>query len=203
MAKIGVKGPWIATYNNADGNISYTDGIKLARQTQFEAKPNGSKEDNDFYSDNEMSETERGGSKSGTITESVDDFSQEGSKRVLGVREEDIEVGGKSYKELIYDDAAEPTYFGHGIIIKKRKDRKTKYRAVIYTKVMFDVPDDTATTQGKIIEWQAEEITATYMQDDSGTGRWKRESTFDTEAEAIAYVEKVLEFTQTNEEERP
>ncbi len=199
MPKIGVLGPWVANYHAINGVVSYSDGIKLARQTQFEATPDNADNDNDFYSDNGISETARGTSKSGTINESVDHFSQQGSQYILGVREEEITVGGKPYKELVYDERTKPGYLGHGIIITKRKNGKDVHRAVVHTKVMFAIPPDAAKTKGANIEWQAEELTATYMADDSGTGRWKREATFDTEAEAVAYIETVLHIETIGE----
>ena len=192
MPKIGVSGPWVARYRNINGAVSYTDGIKLARMTSFEATPDDSDDDNNFYSDNEISETARGGARSGEITESVDNFTQEGSRFLLGIVEETIMVEGESVRELVFDDNAKPDYVGHGIIIKKRKNGKDLWRAVVYTKVMFSIPADAAETQGETIEWQAEELGATYTPDDSPRRAWKREATFESEAMATAYIRTVL-----------
>lgn len=193
MPKIGVAGPWLADYKNINGVISYENGFKLARMTEFSGEPDNTGESNDFYSDNGLSETERGTSSgSGTFTESVDNFDQEGSRRVLGVAENTIMVDDAEVTELVYDKHTQPGYFGHGIIIKKRKGGKDFWRAVVYTKAMYNIPPDAATTQGETIDWQAEELTATYMRDDSEDMRWKRESTFDDEKKATRYIETVL-----------
>jgi len=192
MPKIGVMGPWIAQYQNINGAVSYRNGVKLAQMTQFEASASTQATSDDFYSDNKISETDRSGSRNGTITESVDDFSQEGSKLILGVKEEDIQLGVETYTHLVFDDDAAPEYFGHGIIIRKRKNGKNLHRAVVHRKVMFDIPNDAATTKGETIQWQAEEIRGTYMPDDSSKHAWKSEGTFESEEIAIAYIEKIL-----------
>lgn len=192
MAKIGVSGPWVAKYNNINGIVSYTDGVKLAKMTEFEAAPDDAGGQNNFFADNGIAESDSGSSGSGTITESVDNFSQEGSKLILGIKEETVTVDGSPVKELVFDDDAAPGYFGHGIVVKKRKNGKDLWRAVVHTKVMYSVPSDAATTQGESIEWQAEELSAKYMRDDTAKRRWKREATLNTEQDAIAYVEHVL-----------
>lgn len=192
MAKIGVSGPWIARYRNVNGVISYEGGIKLAMLTQFEAAPDTSSNDNNFYADNALRETARNSSRSGTITESVDDFTQEGSKMILGVQERTITVNGEERKYLAFNDSANPGYFGHGIVIKKRKNNVDLWRAVVHRKIMFDVPGDAATTQGETIEWQAEELTGTYMPDDSPSHDWKSDATFSDEVTAVAFVESIL-----------
>lgn len=192
MAKIGVSGPWVAKYININGVVSYSDGVMLAMMTQFEASPDDSGNDNNFYANNQIVETDRGSSGSGTITESVDHFGQEGSKLILGAKERSIEIDGSPITYLAFGDGTSPDYFGHGIVIKKRKNGKDLWRAVVYRKVMFSIPADAATTQGETIEWQAEELTATYMRDDTLDRDWKYECTFNTEAEAEAFVRAVL-----------
>ena len=57
------------------------------------------------------------------------------------------------------------------------------------------VPSDAATTQGKTIEWQVPELSATIMRDDSANHIWKREATFTTEAQAEAYIKARLNIT--------
>ena len=64
------------------------------------------------------------------------------------------------------------------------------------TKVMFSVPNDSATTQGESIEWQTPELSATIMRDDSTNHMWKREATFTTEAQAEAYIKNRLNITE-------
>lgn len=192
MAKIGVLGPWVAKYNNINGVVSYSDGRKLAKTTEFSAEPDDTSDPDDFYADNGIAETDRGGSGAGSITNSVDHFDQEGSLFILGIKQETVTIGEKEVTELVYDDDSNPGYLGYGIIIKKRKDGSDLWRAVVYTKMMYSIPADAATTQGETIEWQAEELNATYMRDDTPKRRWKRESTFASVDDAIKYVEFCL-----------
>lgn len=93
---------------------------------------------------------------------------------------------------MVYDDDAVAPYLGFGCIIKKKRNNAIKWRAVVFTKVMFAIPSDAATTQGETIEWQTSELEATIMRDDSAKHAWKREATFDTEADAEAYIKFAL-----------
>ena len=192
MAKIGVLGPWVAKYNNINGVISYSEGVKLAKTTEFSAEPDDAGDNNDFYADNAITETDRSGSGSGTIKNSIDHFSTGGSRLLLNVQENVLTIKEKEVTELVYDDDTNPGYLGYGIIIKKRKNGADLWRAVVYTKIMYSIPADAATTQGENIEWQVEELNATYMRDDSAKRRWKRESTFESVEDAIKYVEFCL-----------
>lgn len=97
--------------------------------------------------------------------------------------------------ELIFGEAQTIPYLGFGIIIKKKVGGIYKWRAVVFTKIMFNVPSDAATTQGETIEWQTPELTATIMRDDSTNHVWKRESTLDSEADAEAYIKNCLNIT--------
>lgn len=192
MPKIGVSGPWLGRYNNINGVVSYTQGTKLARIAEFEAEPDDADDDNNYYSDNSLSETARGESRSGTITTSIDHFSQEGSKLILGTQEKTIQIDGETVTYLVYNDDAKPGYFGFGVVIKKRKNGQDLWRAVVYRKVMFNVPGDAANTQGESIEWQSEELEAVYMPDDSAKHEWKNDATFDSESRAVAFVSAIL-----------
>lgn len=197
MPKIGVSGPWVAKYNNINGVISYTSGVKLARTTEFSSEIS-SEGNNDFYSDNSLSETDRTFS-SGSLTNSVDGYEQEGSRLILGVKAEPVTIDGEEITELVFDDDAETPYLGYGINIKKRKGGKDFYRAVVYTKIMFSIPSEAATTQGETIEWQTDQLTATIMRDDSPKHRWKREATFPNEDKAIKYIKYCLDIQDAGE----
>lgn len=200
MPAIGVQGPWLAEYNSVNGVVSYKNGFKLARMVSFAADPDDSGESNDFYSDNGLSETERGSSSgSGTITETIDHFDQEGSKRILGLEERPIMIDGEEELELVYNDDTRPGYFGHGIVVKHRKSGKDLWLGLVLTKTMYSIPGDAAETQGESINWQAKELSATYMKDDSEKKDWKRQAWFDSEKKAIRYVETVLNIMPLGE----
>ena len=156
-------------------------------------------EDNNLYADNGIAETDRQFS-GGTLTVKPDDLSQEVSKAILGLKEEEVGtidgVTDESVMELIYDDDQVTPYLGVGFIIKKQVKGVTKWRAVVLTRVMFSVPADAATTQGESIEWQVPELSATITRDESEKHAWKKEATFTTEAQAEAYIKNRLGITE-------
>ena len=185
MAVVGVCKPYYAKYTNNSGTVSYSDGGIIGKAVEVSADIETA-DSNDLYADNAIAESEKTFS-SGTLSLTTDDFEQEASKAVLGLKEE--------AKELIYDDDQQTPYLGVGIIIKKIKGGVTKWRALIFTKVQFAVPSDAATTQGESIEWQTAEISGTIMRDDSAKHPWKKEATFTTEAQAEAYIKARLNIT--------
>lgn len=199
MAVIGVSKPKYAIYeyDEATKQIRYTNGGSLGRATEVDITINTS-EDNNLRADNGIAETDRQFTD-GTFTVGTDHLSQDVSKAILGVREETLEeipgVTDEGVKELIYDDSMENPYLGLGVIIKTQLKNKVGWRAVMLTKTMFNVPDESATTQGEQIEWQTPSLVATILRDDSEIHRWKREATFTTEAQAEAYLDYRLGIT--------
>ncbi len=194
MASIGVSKPYVAKYSdNGDGTVTYTGGVRLAKATEISASIETG-DNNNLYADNGVAESDKSFA-GGTLTVGVDDISQESSKVILGVKEGKITVNGEEVTELIYDDDTVAPNLGFGCIIKKKKDNVDKWRAVVFTKIMFGIPEDAATTQGESIEWQTPSIEATIMRDDSAKHMWKREATFDSEAQAEAYIKMVLQIS--------
>lgn len=197
MATIGLSKPFYAVYNNSSGTVTYTAGASMGKATEANIEIETS-EDNNLYADNAIAETDRQFT-GGTLTLSTDDLSQEVSKAILGLNEQDLgEISGvtdQSVKELIYDNTQVTPYLGIGFIIKKVVGGVTKWRGVMLAKIMFSIPSDAATTQGEAIEWQVPTLTATIMRDDSATQVWKREATFTTEAQAEAYIKNRLSIT--------
>lgn len=203
MAVIGVSKPKYAIYeyDETTKKITYRSGGSLGKATQVDVTINTS-EDNNLYADNGIAETDRQFTD-GSITVGTDHLSQEISKAILGVTEKAISditgVTDTDVKELIYDDSMSNPYLGQGYIIKTQKNNKTAWRAVMFPKTMFNVPDESATTQGSQIEWQTPSLVATILRDDSEDHVWKREATFSTEAQAEAYLDARLSITAASE----
>ncbi len=194
MATIGVSKPYYAKYSVTGGAVSYSGGGVMGKMVDLDISIETS-EDNNLSADNGVAETDQSFSN-GTLTASTDDLSQAVTKDLLGVEEKPLEeipgVTDTDVKELVFDDNQVTPYLGTGFIIKKRKNHRDLWRAIVLTKVMFSVPSDSATTQGESIEWQVPELTGTIMRDDSETHMWKREATFSTEAQAEAYIKHRL-----------
>lgn len=194
MATIGLSKPYFAVYNSVGETVTYSGGAVMGKATQVDVEIETT-EDNNLYGDNGIAESDRSFA-SGTLTVGTTDLSQEVSKVILGAKEQALEemdgVSDTEVKELIFDDGMEAPYLGVGFIIKKQVNNVLRWRAVVLTKVMFAVPSDSATTQGKSIEWQTPELTGSILRDDTATHMWKREATFSTEAQAEAYVKARL-----------
>lgn len=197
MATIGVSKPYYAVYSNTGSTVSYASGGVMGKATQVDIEIETS-EDNNLYADNGIAETDRQFT-GGTLTLSTDDLSQDVNKAILGLKEQALGtiegVDDEEVQELIYDETQVTPYLGVGFIVKKVVGGVTKWRGIVLTKIMFSVPNDSATTQGESIEWQVPELSATIMRDDSTTHMWKREATFTTEAQAEAYIKDRLNIT--------
>lgn len=201
MAIIGVSKPKYAVYEYDEdtGKVTYSNGGTLGKMTQVDLVINTS-EDNNLFADNGLAEADRQFTD-GTLTVGTDDLSQSVSRAILGAVEEDLEPelleilnkmqGGEDFngKELIYDDRMETPYLGQGFIIKRQKDNAVSWRAVMLTKTIYNVPDESAVTQGESIEWQTPELVAAVMRDDSATHRWKRDCMFPTEEMAEVFLD--------------
>lgn len=198
MAIIGVSKPYVAKYSNTDTTVSYTGGQILDKMTEIDISIN-SAEDNNFYADNAIAESDSSFS-GGTVTVNTADLGPEATALVLGITPVPISdiagVTDEDVNELVFDDDQRSPYLGFGCIIKKRISGVDKWRAIILTKIMLAVPNDAATTQGETIEWQTPQLTGTIMRDDSAKHAWKREATFTTEAQAEAYIKARLSIAE-------
>lgn len=197
MATIGLSKPYYAIYSALSGTVTYSTGGIMGKAVEANIEIETS-EDNNLYADNAIAETDKTFT-GGTLTLSTDELSQEVTKAMLGVTETPItEITGvtdEAASELVWDDDQTTPYLGVGMIIKKMVAGVIKWRAVILTKVMFNIPADAATTQGESIEWQTPELTGTIMRDDSAKHTWKMEATFTSEAQAEAYIKDRLSIT--------
>ena len=176
MATIGVSKPYVAKYSNTENTVTYSGGQILDKLTEIDISIN-SAEDNNFYADNAIAESDSSFS-GGTVTVNTADLGPEATALVLGITPVPISditgVTDEDVNELVFDDDQRSPYLGFGCIIKKRVNNVDKWRAIVLTKIMLAVPNDAATTQGETIEWQTPQLTGTIMRDDSAKHAWKR-----------------------------
>lgn len=196
MATIGLSKPMYAKYASSGSTVTYSDGGILAKAVEFSTQIDDT-EDNNLYADNGIAESDRS-FVGGTLTITTDELTQEASAAILGLTPKELSISGlqtASATELVYDEDQTTPYLGFGVIIKKKVNNIYKYRAVVFTKIMFSIPAEAATTQGESIEWQTPELTATIMRDDGEKHAWKAESTLDSEADAVKYIQHKLNIT--------
>lgn len=199
MPKVGLSRPYVARYSeNGAGTVTYSGGVRAGRAVEYSFSLNDTGADNNFYCDNEVGESASGVFSGGSLSWTVAELEQGISEMILGLHTEQVEVGSDTVTELVYDESMASPYMGAGIIEKMIVRGQTKWRAVVFTKTQFAVPEMAATTQGETIEWQTDAITANVMRDDSTTHKWLRTAVFDSESKADAYICHVLNITDAS-----
>lgn len=117
--------------------------------------------------------------QSGTITLGIDDLTDTIQTAFLG---HTVNNG-----EIIAKGSDSNPFVSIGFYGVKQVSNVKKYRAIWLTKVQFAEPSDTNATKGETLAFATPTLEGTIMLDDNGD--WKHEKTFDTESEAIAYLQ--------------
>ena len=183
----GFSMPWVATYAESQGTVTYSGGIPLARGVDVSISIE-SDSDNNFYADNVLAETDRQAFSSGTLTLTVDGLKDAARKLISGVSTvESVTVTtGTAVSFDVYDDQASVPYVGVGFVVRYMEDGTTSYVPVIIRKCKFSDPEITAATQEENIDWQTQSLEATIMRDDTANHAWRMIGVAQT-TEAAAY----------------
>lgn len=198
MAIIGLSKPYIATYVNTSGTITYSARTLLGKYTNLDLSLD-SADENILYADNGPAESDSQFS-GGTVTVTTDDLLADVFKTALGLDEAAIATTVATTtptpKWMIFNDSQSAPYFALAGVIKKKSGGAYKWVAFVLEKVKFKNPDLSIATQGDTIEWKTPELEATIFRSDASGHPWFRMSTeLDTEADAIAVVEDYLKVT--------
>lgn len=196
MAIKGLSIPVFGKYQCNDGVVTYTDGVINPHAVSYSVAVE-STDNNPMRADNREVENDVAKFKSGTYTLETDDLVHEITKYLLGAKEVTRTYGdGKTATVLVYDESQKAPYLGVGIIEEHQNDDVDRYKAVILKKVVFNIPEDAATTRGESIEWQTKTITGTITRSEengeNGKFPWKEEAWFDSESEALGFLKAVL-----------
>ena len=167
MAKIGLKYPVYKTATS-EGVIGKAIQADISISVS-EAK---------LYADDGIAESDKS-FQSGTITLGIDDLSDTIQSDFLGHTVNDGEIIAKG--------SDSNPFVSIGFYGVKKVNGIRKYRAIWLKKVQFAEPSDTHATKGETLAFATPTLEGTIMLDDSG--EWKNEKTFNTEAEAIAYLQ--------------
>lgn len=193
MVTTGFSKPYVAKYSNTGSAVTYSGGLKLGRGVSFSMEPEVA-EDNDFYCDNIVGETEGAQFLKGTATITIDGLEPEAAKLILGLPEtyEVEEITLQGYGDM------NPPYVGYGHVRRTQMNGVVKYWPVVHPKIRFSIPKEETETQEEKINWQTQETTATVIRDDSTNRYWKITTPegYDTEAEAEEVVKKLLNITE-------
>lgn len=165
----GFSKPWVALYANSGGTISYSGGMPLARGVSVSLDVETS-DDNDFYADNVLAETDNQGFSSGTVTLRVDGLKDAARKLIMGITASRT-AGQVEFEQ--YDDTQAIPYVGVGFVARYMEDGVTTYVPYILNKVKFNPEGLEAATQEEDIDWQTTELEGSIMRDDSSAHAWK------------------------------
>lgn len=163
---IGFSKPYVAKYSESGGVVAYSDGQLLARGVSVSAEVDSS-DNNNFYADNIIAESDAGTFSGGTLTLTVDGLLQDAEKLIQGL------AAANTAGFLVYDDSQSAPYVGLGFIIKTMSEGVTYYTPVIFTKTRAGQLTVSAETQGESIDWQTAEVPFSIFKDDSATHAWK------------------------------
>lgn len=192
MAKKGLSKLVFAKYNATGNTVTYSEPINTEKMAEYSTEIEKS-EANNLYLDNDIAETDGGVFNKGTFNVTTGDLSNETSKLLYNVKENEIQyASGKTASELVYDDSMQSQDLGVGLIEMHQVDSKTFYRAIWLSRVQFNIPSNAAVTKGDAIEWQTQEITGNILRsaavDDSGIHPWQNTADLESEADALEYL---------------
>ena len=185
----GYSKPFVALYANANGTVTYSGGIPLARGVEVSIAPEAA-DSTPFYADNTVAEQAGGGFSGGTVTLTVDGLKEAAQKLIMGLP---AQTTVDTVKWNDFGDAMAIPYVGVGFVVRYMEDGVTTYDAVVLTKVQFSVFGTEAATQEDAIEFQTQELEAAIMKDDTTAHNWKRVSEPQTtEAAAVTAYQAIL-----------
>ncbi len=189
----GFSAPYVAKYNNAGGTVTYTEGMRLARGVSVSISPEVG-DDNNFYADNVVAETEDGIFTGGSVKLTVDGLLSAAEDFIYGLpAAEEVTVGDKKVKIRKYGEKMNIPYVGIGVVVEYRSAGVTTYVPVILTKGRFKTNGTEAQTREETTSWQTQDLEATIARDDTPNHNWKWVAEDQsTEAEAIAIIEALF-----------
>lgn len=194
----GFSHPVVALYNNDKGTVTYTNGRVLARGVSVSLSLDAS-DDNKFYADNVLAESEVGEFGGGTAKLTVDGLLQASEKMITGLPEPEEVTYGESKKVNIYRSGkdAKPPYVGIGVVVRYQSDGVETYVPIILRKAKFNQPGLEAKTQEEKKGWQTQELEAALHRDDTEKKDWRWIAEDQTsEADAIAILHGILNVVE-------
>lgn len=183
-------------YDAKTEKVTYTDGFMNPHGIEYTAALE-STEGNPLYADNRIVENDVPRFNQGTLTLGVDGLNSDSSKYLLGIKTVSFSMGeGQTVEEEVFDDDQKTPALGVGVIELHQDNDVDHYKAVIFTKVTFSLPEQAAKTREGTIEWQTKTIegaiTRSEHKDENYRYPWQISAWFDTEEKALDYLKKKL-----------
>lgn len=175
MVTTGFSKPIIALYSNEGQVVTYTNPKALGRGVSVELEIDTA-DDNNFYADNVLAETETSSFTSGSATITVDGLDNAAATAILGLPAPTaltVQSPDTTVQMQGYGHEMDPPFVGFGCVRRTMMQGVTQYWPFILPKVKFGLPSESMATQEDQIDWQTQELTATVMRDDTAAANWK------------------------------
>lgn len=186
MAQIGLNHFMYSVATVAsDGTITYSGAKSPAKAISFSFEPTVS--DAKLYADDGLAESDSSVT-GGSITMGIDRYDLETMATILGHTVEDGEV-----VDNINDTAP---YVACGRITRLMVDGQQKFRATLLRLCKFTEPSESENTRGESVEFGTYELSGTMVVPQDGN--WRLRQTFDTEDDAVSYLQGLLASTGSN-----
>lgn len=165
----GFSKPYVAKFSESPASsviqvTTYNDGQLLARGVSVSIDPE-SGDDNGFYGDNGLAETEKQRFTGGTVTLTVDGLFADAERLIMG-------LPAASSGWILYNDDQNVPLVGVGFIIRYQSGGTVTYVPVILVKCRFTQIPTSAATQEENVDYQTQELTAKILK--TNGGKWKR-----------------------------
>lgn len=180
MARIGLNNFRYGILTEAqDGTPSYAGAVKPAKAVSCSVSITNN--DATLYADDGLAESDYS-FQSGTVTMGLDEDDITTMAALLGHTVDDGEIVRNA------NDTA--PYVGLGRVVVKMVNGVYKYKVEFLYKVKFGEPSQEDTTKGDAVSFGTTEIEGTIAA--LANGNWSKAKTFDTQADAISYLEGLL-----------
>lgn len=185
MAKIGLNNfRYSKLTETSDGTAQYA-GAKTPAKA-ISCKVDISTNSATLYADDILAESDTS-FQSGTVTIGIDEDNNEMMAELLGHQ---IDEQGEITRNA--NDTA--PYVGLGRIVNKMVNGVRKYKVEFLYKVKFQEPSADESTKGESLEFSTFELQGTVST--LANGDWSKAKTFDTQKEAITYLEGLLKASE-------
>ena len=185
----GFSKPYVAKYAASNSTVTYTAGQLLARGVNVTATPETS-DDNNFYADNVVAESEAGTFTGGSINLTVDGLLVAAERLIMG-----LPAAGENGLTAYGDNMSIPDV-GIGFIARYQSGGGVTYTPIIFPRTAFELIETSAATQEENIDWQTQDLTATIKRAEDANRNWKYVGgELETEAAAEAVIKTFLNIT--------
>ena len=201
MVTTGFSKPYVAKYNATGQTVTYSGGMPLGRGVSLSLDVETA-DDNNFYADNVLAESESTNFTSGTANITVDGLKNAAAVLILGLGSpQPLQVNETPVQMQGYGKSMAAPYVGYGCVRRTQMQGKVQYWPYILPKVKFSIPGDEIETSEDQINWQTQGLSAAVQRDDTAAANWKliSEEGMATEAEAEAAVKAFLNITEGDE----